>query len=172
MCEYQYMDELHARPRHRQAHISACAYMTIWVVFLHVQLRRADLHARVQPQARVPVNHEGTYASSTWGMIARANYAILAIAQLAEHLTVDICSNQMVPGSIPGRQMPCSDTPGPGPRPRSELMVRGFADTVSQLWAQCPHITHAGVGPCGNMSPPGVEPGLSRPQRDVLATRR
>ena len=95
MCEYQYMDELHARPRHRQAHISACAYMTIWVVFLHVQLRRADLHARVQPQARVPVNHEGTYASSTWGMIARANYAILAIAQLAEHLTVDICSNQM-----------------------------------------------------------------------------
>ena len=27
---------------------------------------------------------------------------IPAIAQLAEHLTVDICSNQMVPGSIPG----------------------------------------------------------------------
>ena len=25
-----------------------------------------------------------------------------AIAQLAEHLTVDCCSNQMVPGSIPG----------------------------------------------------------------------
>ena len=25
-----------------------------------------------------------------------------AIAQLAEHLTVDTCSNQMVPGSIPG----------------------------------------------------------------------
>lgn len=25
-----------------------------------------------------------------------------AIAQLVEHLTVDICSNQMVPGSIPG----------------------------------------------------------------------
>ena len=27
---------------------------------------------------------------------------IPAIAQLAEHLTVDTCSNQMVPGSIPG----------------------------------------------------------------------
>ena len=25
-----------------------------------------------------------------------------AIAQLAEHLTVECCSNQMVPGSIPG----------------------------------------------------------------------
>ena len=25
-----------------------------------------------------------------------------AIAQLVEHLTVDTCSNQMVPGSIPG----------------------------------------------------------------------
>ena len=25
-----------------------------------------------------------------------------AIAQLVEHLTVDVCSNQMVPGSIPG----------------------------------------------------------------------
>ena len=25
-----------------------------------------------------------------------------AIAQLAEHLTVESCSNQMVPGSIPG----------------------------------------------------------------------
>jgi hypothetical protein len=25
-----------------------------------------------------------------------------AIAQLVEHLTVDFCSNQMVPGSIPG----------------------------------------------------------------------
>jgi hypothetical protein len=25
-----------------------------------------------------------------------------AIAQFVEHLTVDICSNQMVPGSIPG----------------------------------------------------------------------
>lgn len=35
-------------------------------------------------------------------------YVILAIAQLAEHLTVDNCSNQMVPGSIPGRQIPCS----------------------------------------------------------------
>ena len=27
---------------------------------------------------------------------------IPAIAQLVEHLTVDTCSNQMVPGSIPG----------------------------------------------------------------------
>ena len=27
-----------------------------------------------------------------------------AIAQLAEHLTVDQCSDQMVPGSIPGGQ--------------------------------------------------------------------
>ena len=35
-------------------------------------------------------------------------HVILAIAQLAEHLTVDICSNQMVPGSIPGRQVFCS----------------------------------------------------------------
>ena len=35
-----------------------------------------------------------------------ANYSFLcpipAIAQLVEHLTVDHCSNQMVPGSIPG----------------------------------------------------------------------
>ena len=30
------------------------------------------------------------------------NMCIPAIAQLAEHLTVDTCSNQMVPGSIPG----------------------------------------------------------------------
>ena len=28
--------------------------------------------------------------------------SIPAIAQLAEHLTVDTCRNQMVPGSIPG----------------------------------------------------------------------
>ena len=28
-----------------------------------------------------------------------------AIAQLAEHLTVELCSNQMVPGSIPGGRM-------------------------------------------------------------------
>ena len=27
-----------------------------------------------------------------------------AIAQLVEHLTVECCSNQMVPGSIPGRR--------------------------------------------------------------------
>ena len=30
-----------------------------------------------------------------------------AIAQLAEHLTVEVCRNQMVPGSIPGRRI-CS----------------------------------------------------------------
>ena len=35
-------------------------------------------------------------------------YVILALAQLAEHLIVDICSSQMVPGSIPGRQIHCS----------------------------------------------------------------
>ena len=29
---------------------------------------------------------------------------IPAIAQLAEHLTVEACRNQMVPGSIPGRR--------------------------------------------------------------------
>ena len=29
-------------------------------------------------------------------------FATPAIAQLVEHLTVDHCSNQMVPGSIPG----------------------------------------------------------------------
>ena len=28
-----------------------------------------------------------------------------AIAQLVEHLTVDMCRNQMVPGSIPGGRM-------------------------------------------------------------------
>ena len=28
-----------------------------------------------------------------------------AIAQLAEHLTVEACRNQMVPGSIPGRRI-------------------------------------------------------------------
>ena len=32
----------------------------------------------------------------------RPSLDIPAIAQLAEHLTVDLCSNQMVPGSIPG----------------------------------------------------------------------
>ena len=31
-----------------------------------------------------------------------AKWATPAIAQLVEHLTVDHCSNQMVPGSIPG----------------------------------------------------------------------
>ena len=30
-----------------------------------------------------------------------------AIAQLVEHLTVDCCSNQMVPGSIPGGRIWC-----------------------------------------------------------------
>ena len=30
-----------------------------------------------------------------------------AIAQLVEHLTVECCSNQMVPGSIPGGRMLC-----------------------------------------------------------------
>ena len=33
---------------------------------------------------------------------APGHYATPAIAQLAEHLTVDACSNQLVPGSIPG----------------------------------------------------------------------
>ena len=33
---------------------------------------------------------------------SKNHICIPAIAQLAEHLTVDICSNQMVPGSIPG----------------------------------------------------------------------
>ena len=39
----------------------------------------------------------------------RAVRAVLtpAIAQLAEHLTVDACSNQMVPGSIPGGRIHC-----------------------------------------------------------------
>ena len=39
----------------------------------------------------------------------RAARAVLtpAIAQLAEHLTVDACSNQMVPGSIPGGRIHC-----------------------------------------------------------------
>ena len=31
-----------------------------------------------------------------------------AIAQLVEHLTVECCSNQMVPGSIPGGRTFCS----------------------------------------------------------------
>ena len=30
-----------------------------------------------------------------------------AIAQLVEHLTVEFCSNQMVPGSIPGGRIHC-----------------------------------------------------------------
>ena len=42
-----------------------------------------------------------------WAIYALKNQVKLklcipAIAQLAEHLTVDTCSNQMVPGSIPG----------------------------------------------------------------------
>ena len=32
-----------------------------------------------------------------------------AIAQLAEHLTVDACSDQMVPGSIPGGRIFCCE---------------------------------------------------------------
>ena len=35
-------------------------------------------------------------------LVALANLSKPAIAQLVEHLTVECCSNQMVPGSIPG----------------------------------------------------------------------
>ncbi len=36
---------------------------------------------------------------------ARLELSIPAIAQLAEHLTVEACRYQMVPGSIPGRRI-------------------------------------------------------------------
>ena len=35
-------------------------------------------------------------------LLLLAKWATPAIAQLVEHLTVECCSNQMVPGSIPG----------------------------------------------------------------------
>ena len=35
-------------------------------------------------------------------LLVLEKWATPAIAQLVEHLTVDHCSNQMVPGSIPG----------------------------------------------------------------------
>ena len=41
-----------------------------------------------------------------------AHDTIPAIAQLAEHLTVDTCSNQMVPGSIPGGRTFLNTTQG------------------------------------------------------------
>ena len=52
-----------------------------------------------------------------------------AIAQLVEHLTVDCCSNQMVPGSIPGRRMHLRRTSA---RPR-----RGRAAKSSFASARC-----------------------------------
>ena len=36
------------------------------------------------------------------GSLLLSNGIKPAIAQLVEHLTVDLCSDQMVPGSIPG----------------------------------------------------------------------
>ena len=48
-----------------------------------------------------------------------------AIAQLVEHLTVDSCSHQMVPGSIPGRRIyAChsNETKPNGPREEKQLL--------------------------------------------------
>ena len=49
----------------------------------------------------------GTAASKVNGRQRAASSATPAIAQLVEHLTVDACSDQMVPGSIPGGRMLC-----------------------------------------------------------------
>jgi hypothetical protein len=48
-----------------------------------------------------------------------------AIAQLVEHLTVDRCSNQMVPGSIPGGRM-CVP-PGPG---AADMLAQAMSCTL------------------------------------------
>ena len=47
----------------------------------------------------------GWAAEPLWDFFVRAPPATPAIAQLAEHLTVEACRNQMVPGSIPGRRI-------------------------------------------------------------------
>ena len=55
------------------------------VGFEHTQLAPVELES-------TPLDHSGKLP---WHLKP-------AIAQLVEHLTVEVCSNQMVPGSIPG----------------------------------------------------------------------
>jgi hypothetical protein len=45
-----------------------------------------------------------------------------AIAQLVEHLTVECCSNQMVPGSIPGGRTYCRNSAGCAQQTRQWLL--------------------------------------------------
>ena len=46
---------------------------------------------------------QGIFVLSYWFSV----FAVPAIAQLVEHLTVESHRNQMVPGSIPGGRMYC-----------------------------------------------------------------
>ena len=56
-----------------------------------------------------------------------------AIAQLAEHLTVESCSHQMVPGSIPGGR---SFPQYLGPKNFAEIVVASTA-MVLMMWSTC-----------------------------------
>ena len=65
-----------------------------------------------------------------------------AIAQLVEHLTVDRCSHQMVPGSIPGgwtfarNAVYCLST-----QETARMRTPGI-DTGSQVWEACMMMAH------------------------------
>ena len=57
----------------------------------------------VKPAGGAP--RRGTGSPQHITLIPHTPFATPAIAQLAEHLTVEACRNQMVPGSIPGRRI-------------------------------------------------------------------
>ena len=85
-----------------------------------------------------------------------------AIAQLVEHLTVDACSDQMVPGSIPGGRMLCHavglavGNAAARPQATAHLMNAFHSET---MWHRpgCPHLRND-VGACclfGSVCPAG-----------------
>ena len=68
---------------------------------------------RARWQTFSPPPQEEVLPSNTAAWVPEASSDVCAppaIAQLVEHLTVECCSNQMVPGSIPGGRIfrPCS----------------------------------------------------------------
>lgn len=69
----------------------------------HMSMVRCAIHARMA--GRLAGRLHGVLRM-TVSIIAQGARRQPAIAQLAEHLTVEICSNQMVPGSIPGGRRP------------------------------------------------------------------
>ena len=85
--------------------MSSATGIPLWKPQVTKQEPYAKLREKVA--AMLTLSHPGQLNSlplngAIHGCLQEFMYAKPAIAQLVEHLTVGVCSNQMVPGSIPG----------------------------------------------------------------------